>query len=239
MSESPIDYPRGLTFEKVWAVIQEDHKRFQDNLDKFSTKYNAIFDRIAEERKVYEEQQKAEYKKQKKEYKKQKKETEKRVKKMEESVDKTTRSVDILNANMGGLNNRFGELAEHMVAPNLLERFNELGYHFTRVIDHRKITENGQTIAEIDFILENKKVAVVVEVKAKPTINDVKNHIKRIQIVRSDFEKQGKEIIGAIAGAIFIDNVKAFTIKTGFYAITQSGDTVKIDVPKDFKPRIF
>jgi hypothetical protein len=63
-----------------------------------------------------------------------------------------------------------------------------------------------------------------------------------MQIVRQNVEQHGdahKSLIGAIAGAIFPSNVKQFAIETGFYVITQSGDTVKIEVPEDFKPRIF
>jgi hypothetical protein len=31
--------------------------------------------------------------------------------------------------------------------------------------------------------------------------------------------------------------VKEYALKKGFFVIKQSGDTMKIDVPKDFKPR--
>ncbi|MDR2755973.1 MAG: hypothetical protein LBC20_09720, partial [Planctomycetaceae bacterium] len=87
-----------------------------------------------------------------------------------------------------------------------------------------------------------EKTIAIVEVKAKPNLHDVRQHLKRMHIARRYYERHGntdKELIGAVAGAIFPDNIKKFTIETGFYVITQSGDTVKIDVPKGFEPRKF
>jgi hypothetical protein len=34
-----------------------------------------------------------------------------------------------------------------------------------------------------------------------------------------------------------LDDVKTAALKTGFYVITQTGDTVKIDVPEGFVPK--
>jgi hypothetical protein len=42
---------------------------------------------------------------------------------------------------------------------------------------------------------------------------------------------------GALAGAIASEEVKAFAVKSGFFVLEQSWDTIKISVPEDFKPR--
>jgi hypothetical protein len=68
------DYPRGITFEQVWAAIMEDRK---EN------------DRLMKD----------------------------------------------LTIQMGGLHRSFGELAEHLVAPGIVSRFNELGYHFDSMVN--------------------------------------------------------------------------------------------------------
>jgi hypothetical protein len=44
--------------------------------------------------------------------------------------------------------------------------------------------------------------------------------------------------MGAIAGAIFDDEEREAAVKEGLYVIVQSGDTVKIDIPEDFKPLV-
>jgi hypothetical protein len=40
-----------------------------------------------------------------------------------------------------------------------------------------------------------------------------------------------------MAGAIMSPKLRRQVLKAGLYAIIQTGDTVKIDVPRDFIPR--
>jgi hypothetical protein len=140
---------------------------------------------------------------------------------------------------MGYLNNRFGELAEHLIAPNILEKFNAMGYEFTRVASNMRIKGPNGTRAEIDLFLEDGVVAVMVEVKSKPLVRDVDDHKKRMALVRenADAHQDRRKYLGAIAGAIMSDAVRNYALKCGFYVIEQSGDTVKIDPPPGFVPR--
>jgi hypothetical protein len=46
-----------------------------------------------------------------------------------------------------------------------------------------------------------------------------------------------RKIYGALAGAIMADSVKNFALKEGLYAITQTGDTMQIDIPEGFVPK--
>jgi predicted AAA+ superfamily ATPase len=157
------------------------------------------------------------------------------LKKLDELVAATTRSI-------GEHCNRFGEVSEHLVAFNIAKRFNELGYHFVGVARGGfEILENDQVVTEIDILLEDEKTIAIVEVNSKPTLQDIKKHLKLMSIARKHYDKLGrtnKALIGAVAGAVFPDKVKKFTIETGFYVITQSGNTVKIEVPENFKPKI-
>jgi hypothetical protein len=91
----------------------------------------------------------------------------------------------------------------------------------------------------VDLLLENGKIAMVVEVKSKPVQKDVKEHIKRIEILRLRADKRGdkRKFQGAIAGAIMTESVRDFAHKTGFYVIEQAGDTIIISVPEGFTPR--
>ncbi|MDR1291522.1 MAG: hypothetical protein LBK06_10010 [Planctomycetaceae bacterium] len=303
MSEN-IDYPKGITFEMVWATMQENQKRFQERLDKLSDKYDAIFEREAKERKeqqkAFEEQQKEwqkeaelrrkeaeerqkeaeerrrkeaeerrkeaderrkEAEERRKEAEERRKEAEKRQKEADErqkeaderrrkeleqivseanhTLNETSRN---LNTQMGELSNRFGELAEHLVAPGIEVRLNELGYHFEGVTTNFKVKKDGRVVTEVDLLLENAETIAIVEVKSKPTRLDIDRHIDRMKIVRHFFDNHRydkKYLIGAVAGAIFLDHVKQYTILKGFYAITQSGDTLKIDVPEGFTPTTF
>jgi 5'-3' exonuclease len=251
-----INYQKGLTFEQVWASIQELGK-----------KYDAIFEREAkerEERQAKERQEREEREaKEREEWLKADKErqerrakewqewlkadkelqkaADKRMKKLEKVVEETSRD---LKRKVIGLNNSFGEMVKHLVAPNIIAKFNKLGYDFDAA--NRKnieISENGQFVTEVDLLLESGKTVAVIEVKTRPTLDEIRNHLERMPIVRRWYCKRygsaPRKFIGAVAGVTFTKNVKQFAIENGFYVLTQTGDTFKIGVPKDFKPKIF
>jgi len=144
---------------------------------------------------------------------------------------------------IGELSNRFGELAEHLVAPSIHERFNELGYHFSGTAQGGYVVhdDNGKVLAQVDILLVNADYIMAVEVKAKPHIKDIEHHIKRLEILKEHWGKfhDTRIIQGAIAGAIFGNAEKEAVIEAGFYALVQSGDTMKIEIPEDFVPREF
>ena len=135
---------------------------------------------------------------------------------------------------------RFGELAEHLVAPSILEKFRALQFTFEQISQNVKITNaQGQRLAEIDILLENGDTVIAVEVKAKPLQKDVDDHIHRMEVLRQRANGKGDthKFQGAIAGAIMSDAVRNYAHKKGFYMIKQTGDTVKITIPEGFKPR--
>jgi predicted AAA+ superfamily ATPase len=144
---------------------------------------------------------------------------------------------------MGGLHNSFGELAEHLVAPGIASRFNEMGYHFDSFAPQGiKIYDESQKkiLTQVDLLLENGECLIAVEVKTKPAEKDIAHHIRRLEILRNWREKlqeKPKRILGAIAGAVFPVSIREAVIAAGFYAIVQTGDTMKISVPEGFKPR--
>jgi hypothetical protein len=154
----------------------------------------------------------------------------------------TERIVKAVSQQMGDLHRSFGELAEHLVAPGIAARFNELGYHFDYMVEKGAIIRDEQKkiIAEIDLLLENSEYIMAVEVKSKPKVKDIEHHIKRLEIFkehRENKQEKPKKIMGAIAGAVFGSEEKKATIEAGFYVLEQAGDTMKLDIPDDFVPR--
>ena len=163
------------------------------------------------------------------------------MKELREQMKETDRRMKETDRVIGRLGNRFGDLVEHLVAPNLRDKFNELGFHFTHCSRNSdiKLYDSPQASTEIDVILENADSVIVVEVKAKPVTDDVNDHIERMKIVRraADHKQCKKKYYGAIAGAIMDDAIREYILKNGFYLIEQSGDTVKICIPQGFIPR--
>jgi hypothetical protein len=212
----------GLTFEKVWAMFQETDRKMRESHQETERVIQKLSVRIEETSREVEK-------------------TSREVEKTSKEIEKTSREVEKASRIVGSLGNKFGELAEHLVAPNIAEKFNALGYSFTYTATHTKFRDdgNGQIMAEVDVMLNNRDFVMAVEVKAQPTEEHVREHVQRMEVLRryADAHGDGRKHIGAIAGAIMNEQVKRCAIKSGFYVIEQSGDTVKIDAPEGFKPK--
>jgi hypothetical protein len=98
---------------------------------------------------------------------------------------------------------------------------------------------HGKVLAQIDLLLENEEYAVAVEVKSRPKEDDIPKHIARLGVLREYMDKHNdrRVIRGALAGAVFPEEVKKAAIEAGLYAIVQSGDTMWIEVSDGFTPR--
>jgi hypothetical protein len=190
-------YPRGITFEQVWAAFMEDREQLKE---------------------LRESQ-----------------------KKTERQIEKTERIVARVSKQMGDLHNSFGEMAEHLVAPSIEERFNELGFHFNAVAPggYRILNDMKKIVAQVDILLLNSDYIMAVEVKAKVHTKDIEHHVKRLELLRKHWDKRNdtRIIQGAIAGAIFGSTEKQAAIEAGFYVLVQSGDTMKLELPDGFVPR--
>ena len=152
------------------------------------------------------------------------KETERQMKESSKRLDKQ----------LGKLGNRFGEMVEYMVVPNLLKKFKKLGFVFDKAYQQTNIEDEKNNIfTEIDITLENGDKVMIVEVKSKPKTEDISEHVERMQKVRAHADLHGdrRKFLGAVAGMVFNNNEKEFALKCGFYVIEPSGETFKITAP--------
>ncbi|MDR1129167.1 MAG: hypothetical protein LBL20_07635 [Treponema sp.] len=136
---------------------------------------------------------------------------------------------------MGDLGKKFGTIIEHMFIPNLKEKFNALGYEFEKSSPNVLIESREHNLyAEIDVFLENTDCALAVEVKTQANIGDIREHIGRMKKLRRYFDLHGdkRKLYGAVAAAIFPENVLDFAFRQGFYAIKQLGDNVSVEKPE-------
>jgi hypothetical protein len=170
-------------------------------------------------------------------------ETRDSLKETDRIVKETDRQMKETNKKMGDLGNRFGELAEHLVAPTIIEKFNDLHFNFKNSFQNYKAYDSvaGKCIAEVDLMLENGDTVMVVEIKSKPLKKDVEEHIRRIEALRrrADANNDNRKYQGAIAGVIMTKEVREHSHKTGLYVIEQTGITVRINIPENFEPRIW
>jgi hypothetical protein len=225
---------RGLTFEDVWAAMMETDKKFKETdrqmretdrqMKEMTEKTDRLLREIAEKSaREWEEIHRLT------------RETDKQFKETDRKMQETDRKI-------GELGNRFGELAEHLVTPNIAEKFRALNYSFTKAgPDVEFFDRNHKALTEVDVWLENGEFAMAVEVKSRPRKRDVEDHVKRMRILRAYLDERNdtRKLLGAIAGAIVTKELRDSILKQGFYVIEQSGDTVKIEPAADFQPRVW
>ena len=226
------------TFETVWAMFQESKKEADRRKEEFDREMKKRAEDLELEMKKRAEDLELEMKKRKEE-------DERRQEKVDREMEEIRQINKENDKKMGYLNNRFGEMVEHLVAPSIKEKFRDLGFTFDHVSKDHEITDNGRSLAEIDLLLENGDIAMVVEVKSKPVQKDVDEHIHRMEILanlrrkKADAKNDRRKYQGAIAGAIMGKEVRNYAHKKGFYVIEQTGDTVRINIPEGFKPRVW
>jgi len=174
-----------------------------------------------------------------KELRESQKETDRIVQEVGKSQKETARQQQKTDSELGKLSKRMGEVVEFMVAPNLCEKFREFGFNFSQSSQNTDVTDKVNKISfEIDVKLENYSKAMLVEVKTKPTTEDVKEHIKRLEKMRkyADLHGDKRTFLGAVAGVVIKDNVKKYVLKQGFFVIEPSGEGFNI-IPPNKKPK--
>ena len=169
------------------------------------------------------------------------KENAERQKETDRQMKETDRQMKETDRKLGKLGNRFGELAEHLVSPGIVEKFNALGFHFTRDTKDNifRDSETGRSLAEVDIVLENGDIVIAVEIKSKLRDKDVDDHLSRMEVLRRIADRRGdsRKYRGAMAGAILTDETRDYALAAGLYVLEQSGDTIKLNLPKGFVPR--
>jgi hypothetical protein len=141
---------------------------------------------------------------------------------------------------VGAITNRFGEMVEYMIIPNLVAKFDELGFTFTKA-NRTKIADREHSVfTEVDTFLENGDTVMVVKIKTRPSVEDINDHIGRMEKPRyfADLHGDKRKYLGAMAGVVFSDSGKIYALKKGFYVIEPSGDTFNIIEPRgEYYPR--
>ncbi|MDR1575787.1 MAG: hypothetical protein LBS37_07260 [Treponema sp.] len=203
------------TADEIWAMMRETDRRMKET-DRRIEANARLHEETAQELKETDRQ-------------------------MRESSRRLDQQLGNLGKQFGELGNRFGEMVEYMIVPNLVEKFRELGFEVEKA--HRDVVVADKTrriFTEVDVLLENGDKVIIVEIKNKPSIGDINDHIERMEKLRKDIglHHDQRKYRGAIAGVVFGENEKTYALKQGFYVIEPSGETFNIIEPKGgYHPR--
>jgi uncharacterized protein YukE len=204
------------TFEKAWALALKVDKQLEETARRME-----------------------ETDRQMKETDRRMEETDRRIEETARQIEETGRQMKEtdrqFNKRFGEFTNRLGEVVEYMVVPNLVEKFRNLGFTFTRAHQNTRITDRENDIfAEVDVFLENGDCVMIAEVKTTLAVKDVDEHGERMEKLRrhADLHNDRRKYLGALAGAVTSESVKNYALKQGFFVIVPSGDTFDIIRPE-------
>ncbi|MDR1949077.1 MAG: hypothetical protein LBQ38_06780 [Spirochaetaceae bacterium] len=210
METTQTTYEWKAAADEIWAILREVGRKQEETA-----------------------QQMKETDKRMKETEKQIKETEKQIKETGKQMKETGERMKETDRRVGEITNRFGDMVEHMVIPNLLTKFDELNFTFTKA-NRTVIKDKEHTIfTEVDALLENGDKVMAVEIKTKPSVDDIHDHLERMEKLRkyADLRNDRRVYLGAIAGVVFNESEKTYALKKGLYVIEPSGDTFNITPP--------
>jgi len=169
-------------------------------------------------------------------------ETDRKFQETAEQIEKmsqeTGQKIKETNKQIAALGSRIGEIVKNMVAGNIIEKFQKLGYDVTGCSPNKSFKNKELGISgEIDLLLDDGKVAILIEVKTTLETADVRTHIKRLTKYRRYADARGfgdkQRFIGAVAGTVVKDEAAQLAQENGMYVIVQSGEAVKIIPPPE------
>jgi hypothetical protein len=166
-------------------------------------------------------------------------ETDRIIKENAKRQEETDRIIKEIGKRLGDFTNSFGDVVEYMIAPNLQEKFRDLGYDFQEASTRHKVRDKKNDISfEIDVYLQNGDTAMLVEIKSNLTISDINKHITRLEKMRkyADLRGDKRHFLGAVAGIVVEDDERQYALDQGFFLIEPSGENFNITPPSG-KPK--
>ncbi|MBF0322721.1 MAG: DUF3782 domain-containing protein [Magnetococcales bacterium] len=171
---------------------------------------------------------------------KQMRETDRKMQETDRKMQETSRVVKDLAKQVGNLTSRWGEFVEGLVAPACEAMFAKRGIDVRAVAPRMRARLPGNRHMEIDLLVLDTTVAVLVEVKSRLKIEDVREHLERLAEFKEFFPDYAhKQVMGAVAAIVIDEEADRFAIKQGLFVIVQSGETVALANTDDFTPRVW
>lgn len=144
-----------------------------------------------------------------------------------------------LSRQMGHFSNQVGEFAEELVVPAAKRLFAARGIPVHFVARNVQGERNGRA-TEVDILVVNTDHVVAIEVKTRPRIAHIDDHLDRLSVFKEIFPQYGDyKLLGAIAGILFDDNVARYAYQKGLFVMGQSGDVVTILNDGKFQAKVW
>ena len=156
-------------------------------------------------------------------------------------MQETGKRIDRIAKQMGDVSGRLGEFVEEMVKPAAVGLFRDRGLDVHQVSKNLvAYNDNGQFESEIDLLVVNKATAIAIECKSKLSIDDVKEHLDRLDRFKQHFPQyDGYQVLGAVAAMVIPDEVGRYAYQKGLFVMAQSGQAILIKNDGKFNPKMW
>jgi PII-like signaling protein len=142
---------------------------------------------------------------------------------------------------LGELGGTWGKFVAEMVKPKIIDLFREKGIPIRTSLQNVAGFMGDDQYYEIDLLLINADIAVVVEIKSSLSVQDVKEHLERLdkisKIQPERINLSGVKLYGAVAGMIVENEADRFAYKKGLFVLRQKGNIVEIMNDSKFVPK--
>ncbi len=166
-------------------------------------------------------------------------ETDQRMKETDRQMKETDRKLKEVTTAIGRLGNRLGQFVEEMVRPAAVRVFQERGIAVHQVFPRAYAERDGDAM-EIDLLVVNGSDAVLIEVKSELKVDDVKEHVGRLERFKKLFPQYaGFRVMGAVAGMVVPEDAARFAYRQGLFVLAQNGETVSIRNDLAFQPGVW
>jgi hypothetical protein len=144
-----------------------------------------------------------------------------------------------LKKQLAGITSSLGLFAESTVQPSVIRLFGERGIKLTGIYPRLLERRNGDSM-EVDIVGAGPDAVVVIEVKLRLELEDVKEFLQRLPRFFEFFSRfRGSKLYGAVAGMSVDDSMARYAYKRGLFVLAQSGDHMQILNDEKFVPRVF
>lgn len=154
----------------------------------------------------------------------------------------TARQIKQVNKQIGEIGNKFGYFTEGMALPSM-EKVLKNKFGMNAVFPRAKYHKNGHTL-EIDVLsydsTKQNDAAYLVEVKSnltKEAIDQLLDTIEKFPQFAPDLAD--RKLYGIVAAVYIPDDLRNVVLKNGLYLARISDDTFRLQVPPNFKPKVF
>ena len=178
-----------------------------------------------------------EFKESQKEFRESQKELRESQKETDRKFQETALAIKAVNTSIGKLGNRLGEFVEDAVRPSAVRLFRECGIDVHEVQQNIVAKRNGESL-ELDLLVVNDKDAVAIECKSHPSIDDINEHLLRLEKMKRLLPRyKDNRVLGAVAGMVIPENVALYAMRKGLYVIGQNGDHLELRNESVFVPK--